>query len=194
MSIDTQNIKTYKSLFRGREDVYAVRKEKQEKSGYMPEYDVDWTFWKEHLAQKGNFDSYKHKKAVPLDDSVILSHLRGEKTCGIYPLMSDNTSFFIAVDFDGDNWQEPIKNLHLSCNNTGISSYIERSRSGNGGHLWIFFEGAFPAFQSRRILFELLRQVGIISQFEKEPSFDRLFPNQDTHTEKGIWQRLLLFH
>ena len=177
LKINSHHIEIYKSLFRGREDIYAVRKEKGGKAGYMPEYDVDWTHWKEHQARGGGFDSYKYKKPVHLDDSIILSHLKGEKTCGIYPLMSDNTSFFIAVDFDGMNWQVSILDLHRTCKESEISSYIERSRSGNGGHLWIFFDDAFPAYQSRRILFELLRHAGIISTFDKEPSFDRLFPN-----------------
>lgn len=192
MKINSHDIEIYRSLFRGREDVYAVRKEKQGKAGYIPEYDVDWTHWKEHQARGGDFDSYKYKKPVPLDDSIILSHLKGEKTCGIYPLMSDNTSFFIAVDFDGMNWQASILDLFRVCNAHGISSYIERSRSGNGGHLWIFFDDAFPAYQSRRILFELLRHAGIISKFEKEPSFDRLFPNQDTHSKKGFGNLIAL--
>jgi hypothetical protein len=192
LTIDDHKIKLYRSLFRGRDDIYAVGREKQGKSGYMPNYDVDWTNWKEHQARGGDFDDYKHKKAIPLDDAAVMSHLRGDETCGIYPLLDDNTSFFIAVDFDGENWQPSILNLHRSCEMQGINSYIERSRSGNGGHLWIFFEEAFPASRSRRIMFELLRNAGIISPFDKEPSFDRIFPSQDVHSGKGLGNLIAL--
>ena len=68
----------------------------------------------------------------------------------------------------------------------------ERSRSGNGGHLWVFFEEAYPAEQGRKIMFELLRHAGVISHFEKEPSFDRLFPNQDFHSGKGFGNLIAL--
>ena len=85
--------------------------------------------------------------------------------------MEDNTSYFIAVDFDKENWEESILKLYRTCEKQGIHANIERSRSGNGGHLWIFFEDAIPAEQSRKILFELLRHSGIISHFENEPSF-----------------------
>ena len=105
---------------------------------------------------------------------------------GIYPLLPDNSSFFIAADFDEENWESSIQKLYQTCIKFGLPAIIERSRSGNGGHLWLFFEDNIPAFQSRKIMFELLLQAGIISKFEKEPSFDRLFQNQDTHSGKAI--------
>lgn len=189
---EKQNIELFKSLFRGRTDIYAVRWGKDGRSGYMPAYKVDWSEYKKHKAQGGTFKDYKNKEHLPFDDSAIKAHLTGKDTCGIYPLLEDNTSFFIAADFDKENWKETILRLYGTCLKQKIPVYIERSRSGNGGHLWVFFEDAFPAEQSRKIMFEMLRHAGIISHFEKEPGFDRLFPNQDYHSGKGIGNLIAL--
>lgn len=192
MADDRNNIELFNSLFRGRNDLYAVRWEKDGKSGYMPAYEIDWSNYQKHKAQAGSFKDYKDKKLLPFDHLAIEKHLSGKETCGIYPLQEDNTSFFIAVDFDKENWKETIRRLHNTCSDFNLPSYIEKSRSGNGGHLWIFFEEAFSAEHSRKIMFEMLRNAGIISHFEKEPSFDRLFPNQDFHSGKGFGNLIAL--
>ncbi|WP_462282147.1 TOTE conflict system archaeo-eukaryotic primase domain-containing protein, partial [Salinivirga cyanobacteriivorans] len=192
MTDTVSNIQLYKSLFKGRTDVYAVRWQKDGRSGYMPAYKVDWTDYNKHKAQGGTFKDYKNKEYLPYDGKAIENHLSGKETHGIYPLLEDNTSFFIAVDFDKQNWKETILRLYKTCQKFELPAYIERSRSGNGGHLWIFFEQAFPAEQSRKIMFELLRHSNIISHFEKEPSFDRLFPNQDYHSGKGMGNLIAL--
>ena len=132
------------------------------------------------------------KEYIPFSDEVVLRHLQGTETVGIYPLLEDNTSYFIVADFDDENWKESVQKLYSVCSKFEIPSYIERSRSGNGAHLWIFFEGNFPAEQTRKLLYELLREASIISHFDKEPSFDRLFPNQDFHSGKGLGNLIAL--
>ncbi|NLA82792.1 MAG: DEAD/DEAH box helicase family protein [Clostridiaceae bacterium] len=192
MIMPLAKISLYKSLFRGREDVYALRWEKKGRSGYMPAYKVDWTDYHQHKSKGGSFSNYEKKEYLPLNDEAIRDHLSGKSTVGVYPLLQDNTSFFIAADFDENDWQKSILKLYHVCQEIGFPAAIERSRSGNGGHLWLFFEENTPAFISRNILLELLIQAGVISKFEKEPSFDRLFPNQDTHSGKGIGNLIAL--
>lgn len=190
--LNSIDIDLYKSIFKGRTDIYAVRWEKDGRSGYMPAYKVDWTDFNKHKAQGGTFKNYQSKEFLPFSDFAIQQHLSGKETHGIYPLLEDNTSYFIAVDFDKQNWKDTILRLYYTCQEFNIPSDIERSRSGNGGHLWVFFESVFPAEQSRKIMFELLRHANIVSPFDKEPSFDRLFPNQDFHSGKGIGNLIAL--
>lgn len=190
--VATDQIYLFKSLFRGRADIYAVRWEKNGKGGYMPAYSVDWSDYENHKARGGTFANYPKKSYRLLDDDAIVHHLKGSQTIGLYPLLQDNTSFFIAVDFDEGNWMSTISRLHEICNQFELPSYIEKSRSGNGGHLWIFFEENIPAFLSRDLMFYLLMQAGIISRFDKEPSFDRMFPNQNTLSGKGLGNLIAL--
>jgi len=185
MNFSNDQVESFKSLFRSRNDIYAIRHEKEGRSIYMPAYKVDWGDYEAHKAAGGTFKDYKKKELIPFGDEAIISHLSGKETVGIYPLLEDNTSFFIAADFDEANWMETVKRLHACCISYKIPSYIECSRSGNGAHVWIFFEENLPAEQTRKLMFELLQEAGIISRFEKEPSFDRLFPNQDAHSVSG---------
>ncbi len=186
------NIELYNSFFRGREDVYAVRWEKGDRSGYMPAYEVDWNDYNKHKASGGTFANYKKKSFLAFNNKALAEHLKGSVTLGIYPLLSDNTSFFIVADFDEGNWQDAVSKLYSICVKYELSPVIERSRSGNGGHLWLFFEESIPAFQTRKVMIDLLLQAEIISKFEKEPSFDRLFPNQDMHSGKGLGNLIAL--
>lgn len=185
MPLAQENIFLYKSLFRGRQDIYAVRWEKDGKSGYIPACKIDWDDYNQFKAKGGLYKDYTKKEQLPFDEEAIVHHLTGKETVGIYPLLEDNTSYFIAADFDEANWRDSISRLHKACKEVEIPSYIERSRSGNGGHLWIFFEENLPAEQTRKMMFELLKMARIISTFDKEPSFDRLFPNQDIHSTIG---------
>ncbi len=186
------DIDIYKSFFKGRQDVYAVRWEKEGKSGYMPAYKIDWTDYRKYKSNGVSFKDYLKKDYQPLVDEVLLQHLKGIDTIGVYPLLEDNTSFFIAADFDESNWKESIIKLYSVCSRHKIPSYIERSRSGNGGHLWIFFEENLPSEKTRNMMYELLREASIISSYDKKPSFDRLFPNQNFHSGKGMGNLIAL--
>jgi len=143
------DIDSYKSIFRGRHHIYAIRWEKDGKSGYMPAYKVDWNDYRKHKSTGGSFKDYSKKEYQTLTDDALMRHLQGIETIGIYPLLEDNTSYFIAADFDDRNWKESIIKLHSVCSKHEIPSYIERSRSGNGGHLWLFFEDNLPAEKTR---------------------------------------------
>src|SRR3989344_2817350 len=134
------DIPLFMSIFKGRHDVYAKRWEKEGKNGYSPAYKVDWSKFAAFKARGGKFSDYPHKTPLPLTLEIIQSHLEGNATIGIYPLLQDNTSHFIAADFDGENWQEETKSFFEICKKYNVPVYIERSRSGNGGHAWIFFE------------------------------------------------------
>ncbi|MHB9140491.1 MAG: TOTE conflict system archaeo-eukaryotic primase domain-containing protein [Paludibacter sp.] len=188
----TQQIQLFKSAFKGREDVFAVRWENGKKSGYMPSYSYDPYLYRAHKMRSGTFQNYTDKTYLPLSDKEIEKHLNGEQLVGIYPLLPDNTSWFIAADFDDDNWLEECKTFLRVCHENKIPAYLERSRSGQGGHIWIFFEQSYPAIRSRKIILSLLEKSGIFSVFDKSSSFDRLFPNQDFLSGKGLGNLIAL--
>ncbi|MCC5905686.1 MAG: DEAD/DEAH box helicase [Balneolaceae bacterium] len=192
MSISNKQIQLFQSLFKGREDVYARRWEKESHSGYMPAYDVDWDRYEKHKALGGTFQNFKYKTLAPLTPQVLKNHLLGKETVGIYPLLKNNNSCFLAADFDKENWmEESLRFIHV-CKQHKLPAYLERSRSGNGGHVWVFFQEPYPAWKNRKIAFHLLRDAGILSDFEKDASFDRLFPNQDSHSGKEFGNLIAL--
>jgi len=188
----SEQVKLFKSIFRGREDVFALRWEKGKKSGYMPAYSYDPYMYALHKMNGGTFSNYTERSYRPFTDEQLLKHLTGEQFLGTYPLLQDNTSWFIVADFDKDNWQEECKLFISVCKQHKIPVYLERSRSGNGGHVWIFFEQAYPAIKSRRLFKLLLEQCGSFSVFDKTSSFDRLCPNQDFLSGKGLGNLIAL--
>jgi hypothetical protein len=192
MFITPSHINIFCSLFKGREDVFATLWEKGNKSGYMPSYFYDPYRFRVHKMNGGTFQNYSDKTYLKLTDEQIAKHLTGEHLIGIYPLLPDNTSWFIAADFDEGDWIVSSRKFVKACKEVSIPAYLERSRSGNGGHVWIFFDAPFPAFKSRKIVFSLLTSSGAISAFDKNTSFDRLFPYQDYHSGKGLGNLIAL--
>ena len=185
-------IQFLKSLFIGREDVFAIRWEKSGKSGYMPSYQYDPFHYRAHKMNGGTFANYPHKNYLPLTDNEIQKHLNGVQQIGVYPLLQDNTSWFLVADFDKQNWKVEAINFLNACKEQSIPAYLERSRSGNGGHVWVFFDRAYPAIRSRKIFISILEQSGAFSMFDKSSSFDRLFPNQDFLSGKGLGNLIAL--
>ena len=188
----SNQIQFFKTVFKGREDVFAIRWEKGNKSGYMPAYSYDPYMYRAHKMKGGTFQNYNDKTYLKLTDTEIAKHLNGEHLIGVYPILTDNTSWFLVADFDKENWIEECNKFVSACSERNISTYLERSRSGNGGHVWIFFEQAYPAIRSRNIFLNILEQSGAFSLFDKSSSFDRLFPNQDFLSGKGLGNLIAL--
>ncbi len=177
-----QKIKLFRNLFRGRDDVYAELWEGaySGKKGYSP-------------SCKNKWDAIKKKeprKYLPLTDQVILDHLSGAKTIGVYPLLKDNRCCFLTCDFDGQGWRlDALAYLNI-CTSYGVPAYLERSRSGDGGHVWIFFSAPAKAETARQLGMRLLRQVMEVRAEMDLASYDRFFPSQD-FTPRGGFGNLI---
>jgi superfamily II DNA or RNA helicase len=190
-SIETQ-IALFRSLFRGREDVYPVRWEgRKGNSGYSPACANEWnrTFCRKPMLKCSDCENRDLK---PVTDEVIRGHLLGKQTVGVYPLLPDETCWFLAVDFDKKGWQEDAAVFLKICREMGIPAALERSRSGKGGHVWIFFDRPVPASLARKFGCTILtrsmerrHQIGL-------DSYDRFFPSQDTMPKGGFGNLIAL--
>ncbi len=178
-----EKIQLFRVLFRGREDVYALFwiNERTGKKGYSPASADRWE------AKKG-----KPKNYLPLTDDVIRGHLNGVATIGVYPLLLDHTCWFLACDFDGSVWRLDALAFLSVCKQYGVPAYLERSRSGNGGHAWIFFSASVPATSARQLGMRLLRQTMIARGEMDLASYDRFFPNQDFMLKGGFGNLIAL--
>ena len=202
-STPQEKINLFKSLFIGREDVFALRwfNAKSGKSGYSPVCENKW--------QSGKCDMKKYscadcpfKLPVRLSDQYIFNHLAGrDSACrdviGLYPLMEGDLCQFLALDFDnhGNNisqWKSDILAVKKVCNGYSIPSYMEISRSGNGAHLWIFFSEKVPAKQARNLGTNLLKAAMKQNHSISFESFDRMFPNQDEMPKGGYGNLIAL--
>jgi len=188
-----QRIALFRSRFRGREDIYAIRWENNDgRSGYMPKADRDW---KSYLSAKDE-DRKKVDRLTrtyrPVTDDVIHGHLVGELTVGIYPLLQDETCWLLAVDFDKKAWQEDAAAFLAACSELSVPAALERSRSGRGGHVWIFFERAIPASTARKLGCAILTRTMESRHQLGLDSYDRLFPNQDTMPKGGFGNLIAL--
>ncbi len=183
----------FRSLFRGREDVYPRRFESRRsgKSGYQPACANEWV--------RGVCDKPRVKCAdcpsrrfLKVTDEVVRWHLSGaddagrDFVMGVYPMLQDEACHFLAVDFDRDSWREDGVAFMETCRRLGLPAALERSRSGNGAHVWLFFSEAIPACLARKLGSLLLTET-----MERRPdiglgSYDRLFPNQDTLPRGGF--------
>jgi superfamily II DNA or RNA helicase len=191
MTLTKEKLELIISLFKRREDVFARRWERSDKSGYAPAYDFDQQRYAHFKTFGGTLKDFPDKQYSRLTSEVYTEHLTGKETIGIYPLLEDNTSWFLAFDFDKQDWQTEVVGFYQQCQLFDLPAYIERSRSGNGGHIWIFYESPYPALKSRKIGQLLLQKAGLLSKSTSN-SFDRIFPNQDFLSGKGLGNLIAL--
>jgi superfamily II DNA or RNA helicase len=188
-----RRIALFRSLFRGREDVYARRWENDDgRHGYAPAHVKDWKAINKSRLEDRKKVTQKTRKFLPMTDGVIENHLLGKETIGVYPLLPDETCWFLAADFDKKTWEYDALAFLETCRELHVPAALERSRSGKGGHIWIFFDRALPAITARKLGCVLLtrtmerrHQVGL-------DSYDRFFPNQDTMPKGGFGNLIAL--
>ncbi len=195
-------VRIFMDLFRGRQDVYPRRFESQRtgKSGYQPACRNEW---KKGRCRKPRVKcaDCNYREFQPVTEVIIRNHLLGydpdkgsqiDFTIGVYPLLSDETCWFLAADFDKNTWKEDAIAFLETCTTYDVPAVLERSRSGNGGHIWIFFSEPISA--------SLARQLGsfmLTETMERRPeigldSYDRFFPSQDTIPTGGFGNLIAL--
>jgi superfamily II DNA or RNA helicase len=188
-----QKVTLFRQLFRGREDVYALRwhSERSGRSGYAPACANEW---REGVCDKPRVAcrDCQHRELLPLTDAAIYAHLAGEHTLGLYPLLENDHCFLLAVDFDEEDWHEDARAILRSCRELEVPAALEISRSGQGAHVWVFFEEAVPAREARRLGAALISHTCQASRQLQLSSYDRLFPNQDTLPKGGFGNLIAL--
>jgi len=186
-------ISLFMSLFKGREDVYAKRWENNKKgtSGYSP---VCLNQWQTGVCGKPQISCSKceNKLYAAMDGNVIENHLRGNIVAGIYPMLPDETCWFLAIDFDEADWQKDVSVFREVCNAFNIPVAVERSRSGRGGHVWFFFENPLSAALARKFGTALLTSAMGRRHEIQFKSYDRFIPSQDTMPKGGFGNLIAL--
>ncbi|MBO5349214.1 MAG: DEAD/DEAH box helicase [Clostridia bacterium] len=185
-------LKIFMQVFKGRTDLYAKRwtSNKTGKSGYSPVCKNEFSTYKcDKPRVKCNECAYR--ELIPLTEDIILKHLKGEITVGIYPLLHGDLCNFLVIDFDKKTYEKDVIAFWNTCDELNIPLYVERSRSGNGAHAWIFFEESISARMARK-----MGNILLTKTMEKQSldlnSYDRLLPNQDTMPKGGFGNLIAL--
>jgi hypothetical protein len=188
-----EKVALFRGLFRGRTDVYPTRWENKTtgRSGYAPACANEW---RAGVCEKPRIkcSDCPNRSFIPLSDAVIYSHLAGEHTVGVYPLLEDDSCHFLAVDFDEAEWRDDARVFVQSCEAPGVPSALEISRSGRGAHAWVFFAGRVAARDARRLGTAIISHTCARTRQLQLKSYDRLFPNQDTMPKGGFGNLIAL--
>ena len=197
-SSSNEKILLYRSLFCGREDVFARRwySKTTEKSGYQPVCENEWA---DGLCDKRKYKCSvcPNRKLSPITDEDIYKHLEGKDyygrdVIGIYPMLVDETCYFICADFDDREYEKDVLAFCEICDELNISAHVERSRSGSGAHVWIFFDTPVLAATARKLGSLILTKAMEKRSEISFSSYDRLFPNQDTMPSGGFGNLIAL--
>ena len=191
-----EKVAIFQNLFQGRDDVFAKRwySSTTQKSGYQP---VCTREWNREFCDKRKYKcaDCPNRQFAPLTYNDFFNHLAGKDACGrdvigLYPIRKDNTCCFLCTDFDDKSCEHGYKNDVLAfvnvCKTWNAPCYIERSRSGNGAHVWIFFDTPVTAYKARKLGNAILTEAMNCDVHLSFKSYDRFFPNQDTLPEGGL--------
>jgi superfamily II DNA or RNA helicase len=186
-------VELFRSLFHGRPDVFAVRWENRDKGrgGYSPRCGNEWKPGVCHKP-KVRCGSCTSQAFVSLGDRELLAHLQGRAVVGIYPLLPDDTCRLLAIDLDGTSWRADAQAIRETCRTLNLEPTIERSRSGNGAHVWLFFTHTVTAADARRFGFYILTETMARGASLSVTSYDRLFPSQDVLPNGGFGNLIAL--
>ncbi|HFF3422357.1 TPA: DEAD/DEAH box helicase family protein [Escherichia coli] len=188
-----EKVALFRRLFRGRDDVWALRWESKTsgKSGYSPACANEW---QSGICGKPRIKcgDCAHRQLIPVSDLVIYHHLAGTHTAGMYPLLEDDSCYFLAVDFDEAEWQKDASAFMRSCDELGVPAALEISRSRQGAHVWIFFASRVSAREARRLGTAIISYTCSRTRQLRLGSYDRLFPNQDTMPKGGFGNLIAL--
>ena len=188
-----EKIALFLDLFGTRRSVYPKRweNEKTGKNGYSPACENEW---RPNVCYKPKVKCAEclHQRFPPLDERAVEAHLRGTHTLGVYAIGSDDTCRFLAADFDGEGWRDDVLAYREAAERGGVTVAIERSRSGNGAHAWIFFSEPVPAATARRLGTILVAKASALRPTLSLGAYDRLFPNQDTLPAGGFGNLIAL--
>ncbi len=187
-----EKIRIFEEVFKGRKDIYAKRWEsnKTGKSGYSPACANEFNQSKCDKPRM-KCSECPYRELLPLTESVIKKHLRGDITIGIYPLLPGDICNFLVIDFDKKTYKQDVLAFWNTCDEFNIPIYVERSRSGNGAHVWMFFEESMPAKVARKVGNILLTKTMEKKSLDLD-SYDRIFPNQDTIPKGGFGNLIAL--
>lgn len=183
----------FRQLFRGRSDVFPTRfvSKTSGKQGYAPACANKFVRGVCELP-KVKCGHCPNQAFVPVDDAAVLAHLQGRQVMGVYPLLEDETCWFLAVDFDKSTWHDDVLAFVATCRQVGLPTAVERSRSGNGAHVWFFFAEPVPAVSARRMGCYLITETMSRRHELSMDSYDRLFPSQDTLPRGGFGNLIAL--
>ncbi len=190
---NAEKVFLFLKLFLGRENIFPKRWEnhKTGKSGYAPACRNEWV---KPLCQKPQVKcgDCKHQNFPFLDEAAVEAHLKGPTVIGTYAIREDDTCTFLACDFDGAGWKEDTLAYRQAARELGVEASIERSRSGMGGHVWIFFNGPVLARLARSLGTLILAKCAELNIRLSLDSYDRLFPAQDYLPRGGFGNLIAL--
>ena len=188
-----EKVALFRRLFRGREDVYPKlwQNQKSGKKGYSPACANEWVHG---VCEKPRVKCGEctNRAFLPVTQETLLNHLQGRHIMGVYPMLKDETCWFLAADFDKKAWKEDVHAFTETCRRMEIPYAIERSRSGNGAHVWFFFHSPVPAAMARKMGSFLITETMAHRHQLGMASYDRLFPNQDTLPNGGFGNLIAL--